>query len=633
MRSLFKTLFASAVWVLLGSCGGATGAAPGGAITIPPAAAAIPFDAHILVDQFGYRPGARKVAVVRDPRIGYDSDSGFVPGARYEVRRADNGELAHIGTLAPWRGGEVDLSAGDAGWWFDFTSLEQEGTYFVHDVERNVRSAPFRIDVRVYSPVLRAAVRTFYYQRSGFAKQAPWADACWADGAAFVGRGQDQDARDITDRQNKAKIRDVSGGWFDAGDTNKYVTFAAAPVHQLLSAYTQNPAVFTDDFGIPESGNGIPDLLDEVRWEIDWLKRMQFADGSVGLKVGTMEHTRGVQPSKDRNPRYYVPSCSSATIAAAGMFAHAGVVLRPFSPQSPELVELTLRAERAWQSFHASPRQVECDTGEVKAGDADWSASDQDAEAVVAAIYLFAMTGKPQYDEYVASHYRDTRPYRDIGWSRYSPHQGEALLFHARQPESDRHTSEAILADKRSDIAAGNQIYGPQPDADLYGAFMHSGQYHWGSNQVRANYGNSNVDAAATTTDSGAPAFMERAEGILHYFHGVNPFAMVYLTNMYAYGATRSANEIFHSWFLDGTRWDSAVSSKCGPPPGFVPGGPNSSAAEDGVPRELAPPSGQPPQKSYRDWNAGWPESSWVVTEPGIYYQAAYIKLLSAFAR
>src|SRR5690606_18655139 len=105
--------------------------------------------------------------------------------------------------------------------------------------------------------------------------------------------------------------------------------FAAAPVHQLLSALEDAPAAFTDDFGIPESGNGIPDVLDEVKWEIDWLQRMQYPDGSVALKVGTIEHTKGIQPSLDRAARYYVPSCSSATIAAAGMFAHAALAFAP----------------------------------------------------------------------------------------------------------------------------------------------------------------------------------------------------------------------------------------------------------------------------------------------------------------
>ena len=66
------------------------------------------------------------------------------------------------------------------------------------------------------------------------------------------------------------------------------VTFASPAVHQLLQAYQANPDAFTDDFNIPESGNGVPDVRDEVRLELDWLQRMQYQDGSVALKVGEL---------------------------------------------------------------------------------------------------------------------------------------------------------------------------------------------------------------------------------------------------------------------------------------------------------------------------------------------------------
>jgi len=636
MRNNARWLITTALCLTLQACGGTAiptaVAAQSPPAPTPPGIAGISFDAHILVDQFGYRPADRKVAVIRDPRVGYDSGDHFSPGARYEVRRTDNGKAVYGAAPVAWHGGKVDAASGDAGWWFDFSSVREDGTYFIYDATRKVRSATFGIGQQVYAPVLKAAVRMFFYQRSGFAKRTPWADDCWTDDAAFSGPGQDGEARDITDRDNAAKSRDVSGGWFDAGDTNKYVTFASAPVHQLLAAYQDSPGVFTDDFNIPESGNGIPDVLDEVKWEIDWLQRMQFADGSVALKVGTLENTRGVKPSLDRNARYYIPGCSSSTIAAAGMFAHAAIVFGALKPLAEESDRLRERAENAWKNFQNTPRQTKCDSGEIKSGNADWNEQDQNAEAVVAAVYLYALTDNRGYDDYVKAHYRETKPYHDIGWSRYNPQQGEALLFYAQLPHADRNTAAAIIADKAADVAAGNQIYGVQPDDDLYRAYLHDQQYHWGSNQVRANYGNTNLDAGRVVGNDRAAPYLERAEDTLHYFHGVNPFTMVYLTNMYRYGATRSANEIFHSWFWHGTQWSNARTSKCGPAPGFVPGGPDANAAGDGVPASLSPPTGQPRQKSYRDWNTPWPDASWVVTEPGIYYQAAYIRLLARFA-
>jgi hypothetical protein len=595
----------------------------------------IRLDHHLLVDQFGYLPDEAKVAVIRDPVSGYDQGDHFTPGARYQVRRTQGGEVVLSGAPTPWKGGAVEASSGDRGWWFDFSALTTPGRYFVYDVDRGVRSPTFRIGPDVYRRVLHAAMRMYWYQRSGIAKAPPFAEACWSDDAAYVGPHQDRDAHDVTDRENDAKARDLSGGWFDAGDTNKYVTFAVQPVHQLLTAFGANPAVFTDDYGIPESANGIPDLIDEVRWETNWLKKMQFPDGGFALKVGSLGDRPASPPSSDASARFYVPACTSATIAGAGMLAHAAYVFGTQPTLGGEADDLKRRALRAWHRYQeTNPKEIHCDTGVVRAGNADLGVEEQDGLAVEAAIYLFAITGAPVFAEYLAAHYRDAHAYHDLGWSRYKPDQGEALLFYTTLAQADPALKKTILDDKRADVVAGNQIYGFNPDDDLYRAFLHDPQYHWGSNNPRANYGNTNLDVLDHAV--GAPdaaGYRARALGILHYFHGVNPFGMVYLSNMDPDGASVSANEIYHLWFRPGTRWSDAKTSACGPAPGYVPGGPNAGAARDGVPTSLSPPTGQPPQKSYKDWNVGWPDSSWAVTEPGIYYQSAYIRLLSAFVQ
>jgi hypothetical protein len=603
-------------------------ATPGNAPNLPA------FDPHILVDQFGYRPKDPKVAVIRNPQTGFDQADHFIPGSRYELRRTDDNSAAAAGIPVSWNGGRSEDSSGDIGWWFDFSGVDKPGRYYVYDVDKKVRSAVFRIDPLVYKDILKAAVRTYFYQRSGFAKQPPYAQKCWTDEMAYVGPNQDTEARDITDRGNSGKRRNLTGGWFDAGDTTKYVTFAGPAVHQLLTAYQATPAVFTDDFNIPESGNGVPDLLDEIKWELDWVGRMQFPDGSVALKVGDIVDTKGGIPSSDKSPRFYVPACTSATIAAAGMFAHAAYVFREIPPLAEYAHGLRVRATAAWNNFLAHDvKQTACDSGEVRSAKADWNEPDQLSAAVVAAVYLYAITGQHTYEEYVKSHYRETHPYHDIGWSRYNPDQGEALLFYASLPDADHELRQTIRQDKLKDVAGGNGVYGFKPEDDLYRSFLHDPQYHWGSNEPRANYGNSNLDAVIQGLTPGSPLPYEtRAVEILHYFHGVNPFAMVYLSNMYGYGATRAVNEIYHAWFWHGSKWSDALTSECGPAPGFVPGGPNASARQSGVPASLIPPSDQPPQKSYRDWNVAWPDSSWVFSEPAIYYQASYIRLVSYFA-
>ncbi len=619
---------------MLVGCGSATAV---DRVLPPPLGVAreVSFDHHLLVDQFGYLPAEEKVAVIRSPVDGYDRLDSFSPGNEYQLRRSADGSVAFAGQPKAWNGGAVDPSAGDRGWWFDFSAVTEPGSYFVFDVQRGVRSAPFRIDARVYAPVLRAAVRTFYYQRSGMAKRPPHAEACWSDEPAYIGRGQDREARDVTDRRNRSKQRDLSGGWFDAGDTGKYVTFAATPVHQLLTAYQQSPAAFTDDFGLPESGNGIPDLIDEIKWEVDWLQKMQEPAGGVALKVGGLEFAEASPPSSDRSERYYVPSCTSSTVAAAGMFAHAAWVYRSFPGLRDESTRLTKSARRAWRHYRAAGQlQTDCDSGAIKGGDADWSVEQQKEAAVTAAVYLFAVTGDDEYDKYLAAHLTDAKPYRDAGWSRYNPEGGDALMFYATLPDANPELRARLLSDRQHDVEANGKIYGFNADDDLYRSFLHGDQYHWGSNRLRAAYGNTNADLVNSTTDAATAAgYRTRALSTLHYFHGVNPFAMVYLSNAYDLGATRAVNEIYHLWYARGSQWSNALSSRCGPPPGYVPGGPNANAGRDGVPEKFSPPTGQPPQKSYRDWNVGYPENSWAVSEPAIYYQSGYVKLLAQFVQ
>jgi endoglucanase len=620
---------------MVAACGETAAEAPPPIPAPAGANASIPFTGNILTDQFGYRPLDPKVAVIRNPQVGYDSARKFAPGNLYQVRRSDDGTVVFSGAPTTWNNGAVEGSSGDNGWWFDFSAVATPGSYFVYDAQKNSRSAVFRIDQQIYKNVLKAAMRMYFYQRAGIAKQRPNADDCWVDEPAYLGPNQDNQARDVTDRENVAKIRDLSGGWFDAGDTNKYVTFATTPVHQLLTAFQATPNVFTDDFNIPESGNGIPDVIDEVKWETDWLKRMQYANGSAALKVGEIVDALADPPSSDKNARFYVPNCSSATIAVAGMFAHAAYVFGSIPALSSEAGNLRAHALAAWRNYQNIPsKQTQCDTGAVRAGRADWSEQDQNAEAVVAAIYLYAITEAPDYANFVSAHYRDLQPYHDFGWSRYKAEQGEALLFYANLPNVDATVRTAILADKLNDVRAGNHVYGFVAQDDLYRAYIHDEQYHWGSNNPRANYGNSNFDVLTFKLSTGdSKTYEARALEQLHYFHGVNPLGMVYLSNMYRYGATRSANEIYHTWYSHGTRWSDARSSACGPAPGYVPAGPNVFAVRNGVPSSLSPPAGQPPQKSYLDWNVGWPQSSWTITEPGIYYQSAYVELVSKFAQ
>jgi endoglucanase len=584
---------------------------------------------YIMVDQFGYRPNDTKVAVLVDPQIGFNAADSYEPSTTLELRNTTDDSVVFSGDITVWNDGATQANSGDKGWWFDFSSITEPGSYYLIDPVNDMRSYDFEIGEDVYQNVLTAALRMFYYNRANLAKEEPYADARWTDGVSYVGTGQDSEVHFVEDKSNDALVKDLSGGWFDAGDTNKYVTFAMSPVHVLLTAFEENPEAFTDDLTIPESGNGLPDVIDELKWELDWLQKMQAEDGGVIIKMGDIDYTSPSPWSSDTGPRFYGPVCSSSSIAAASMFAHAALVFAKLPDLADYATDLQERAVRAYDWYEKNPKRDDCDTGEIKAGDADDAIVEQEANKVVAAVYLFALTDEEKYKLAVEANYRITRPFNDGGkprWSVYDPEQGDALLYYTGLDKADPALAQTILATKLEQaIGASSDMYGFQANQDLYRAYIRDESYHWGSNFARAGFANSNLDMLHYQLATPLADYQERARGILHYFHGVNPFNMVYLSNMIDYGAEYSANEIYHTWFNDGTPWDNALTSERGPAPGYVPGGPNQNYSGD-----VTPPLGEPAQKSYRDWN-GPSGQPWEITEPAIYYQANYIRLLANF--
>jgi len=607
---------ASALW----ACGAArfafADATAGVAESAPglrPNPALPPATSHIHVDQFGYLPDEQKVAVVSDPRKGFNAADHFTVAPVLELRRVADGTVAYRGPATPYNGGKTDRISGDRGWWFDFSAVQKAGDYYVFDSQAGVRSHVVRIGPGVYGDVLRAAVRVFYYQREATAHVAPWAEPPWQDGPSFL---QDREARAVWAKQDASTARDLSGGWMDAGDTNKYPPFLSETIHALLYAWRANPAVFTDDFNIPESGNGLPDLLDEVKWELDWLAKMQDADGGVFIKMGTVEYAGGSPPSTDLHKRYYGPKCSGATIVSAGAFAQAARVFRQFAPWQAYSAELGERAERAWSWYATHPRSYDCDSGEIKAGSANLNADEQDRAEAIASMQLWALTGKPVYHAAFKKQVGTTRQLADEVWSPYEMCAAEALLEYRTLPGADPAVSERIHRALTQSMKSG--LFMPQNgEGELYRAWMPDTCYHWGSNRTRACEGV--VAAAAVDYDLAgerSAALRQRALNMLHVFHGVNPLDVVYLTNMGRLGAESSVMHLYHEWF-------HGV-----PPPGYLVGGPNRDYG--GSIRWIKQ---QPAAKAYADINSGWPENSWEMTEPGIYYQASYIRLLADFVR
>ncbi|MEO1434143.1 MAG: glycoside hydrolase family 9 protein [Bacteroidota bacterium] len=595
------------------------------------------FSDRILVDQFGYLPEGQKIAVLSNPQNGYNSSDSYSPAASYELRDASTNQSVMMLTPEAWKNGQTHGQSGDQVWHLDFSSFETPGSYYIYDPANNFRSMEFDIETHVYLEVSKAALKTFYFQRCGVAKTATHAGP-WQDGACHVGPGQDLTCRAVLDPDNPNTERDLSGGWHDAGDYNKYVNFTHSVVHDLLFAYQRNPAIWTDDIGIPESGNGIPDMLDEIKYELDWLLKMQLPNGSCLSKVSVTNFQGASPASADNAPRYYGEATASSTRTIASLFAHAAYIYGQESDPTLQAYATTLtqQAELAWDWLEANPGYSFYNNAGFSSASPERSQEEQFEVQVGAALMLFARTGKNKYKQHFQNNYTQVRPYLWGFWYPFGGSIQDIMLFSTTLQGISNTVKTDIRNNYINSLDFGNADLVPavQNEADAYLAYLKDSDYVWGSNQVKANTGNLFYQAAYYGYGNQSEDFYrDAAANYIHFLHGRNPINLTMLSNMFSYGAESSVNEIYHVWFGDGTIYDHAQNSQVGPPPGFVTGGFNPSYTPDGAYNgpALTPPMNQPAQKSYLDWNTSWPENSWEISEPAIYYQAAYLKLLSAF--
>ncbi|MGC4067194.1 MAG: glycoside hydrolase family 9 protein [Polyangiaceae bacterium] len=608
------------------------------------------------MDQFGYRGASTKIAVIRDPQTGYDSAVSFTPGVHYAVVNKATGTTVKEGAPTPWNGGATDPSSGDKVWWFDFSDVTTPGTYTVVDVDKNVRSVEFEIDDDVYRSVLKHAVRMFYYQRAGFAKTAATVGSEWADGASHLGAGQDSQAHAWLAKTDASQVRDLRGGWYDAGDSNRYTAWAAGTSMTLLHAYLENPSAFGDDYGIAESGNGVPDLLDEVKYALDWIVRMQNADGSLLCILGLGGAS---PPSATTTPSYYGPATTNATLAGAAVFALASKVYgaRPEASAKTFAADLKSRAVKAWTWAQANPSVIyhnnddnkQAGSGGLGAGNQETDDTGRLVSKFQAAVYLYDATGEASYRTFAESNWN--KVLASSGPTEWDMERADAVVYFSQLSGVTASVSTAIVNQVTTNVAS--QLAATAgANKDPYRAYL--AQYTWSSNQIKMAQARVFQYLARFSTANAGKA-SSAAEDYVHYLHGVNPLGLVYLTNLKRAGAEHSAKTIFHFWFADKSpKWDETTATTPGPAPGFLSGGPNTSFAPDscctapsGDPayrcygssdfalcsQNWNPPMGQPQQKSYLEYNGGWPVGSWPFTEPSTGYQSKYVLVVSALAR
>lgn len=590
---------------------------------------------NIIVDQFGYQANAPKLVIFAQPQQGIGSPSSFTPGTTFFLINASGGATVFSGSVIQWGGGAAHSQSGDVAWQGDFSAYATPGTYTLQvpgGSNPGSQSYTFTINNAVYNGVVTASQRMFFYQRCGEDITAGKGGANWNHMACHEGPGQDLTAYlwDNNADQGTGTARDVHGGWHDAGDYGKYVTFAHATMWYLLHSVEWYPAGYVDNTNIPESGNGVPDMLDEVKWELDWMLRMQRpSDGAlysmVGFSNANGSNNQG-NPAADTAPRYYLNVSTTATATGAMAFALGSRILKNYPAYASYAVTLQNAAVSAWSYLSSNPSPVTFNSTGISSANANQSPG-WDAEARVgAAAELFALTGNATYRTYFDSNYNSAAVTDNGGFlpvhsppnsgsDSFDPSLAEPLelgmVSYALAPGATGTVVSAIQAALKNEcewnILPNNP--GNATTGDPYMGYMYTGHYTWGSNQLKASWGNQLLFAAKLNANAAhTTAYTNQAEEYLHYFHGRNPLNWVYLTNMGSkgahLGASNSIMSIFHSWFWQGTAFDGNTgASAVGPAPGILSGGPNQNFAPDpSYVGTISPPQNEPPMKSYKDW-------------------------------
>ncbi len=589
---------------------------------------------HIKVDQFGYLPLANKIAVISQAQSGYNAPDAYTVGDSLYIKKWDNNATLFVAAPTPWNSGQTHSQSGDKVWWFDFSSFTSQGDFYIYDPANNARSIKFSIGDEVYNDALKQATRALFYQRCGMPKAEPFAETKWKDEACHLGLEQDLHCQLVG--AGTSTFKNLSGGWHDAGDYNKYVPFVYSTLINMLLAYEHNPGAFSDNYNIPESGNGVPDILDEIKYELEWLRKMQQSNGSFLHKVSVTDFSAASPPSADLAARRYGAASSIATATGSAVFALAAIQFNA-AGLSAYADTLTNAAAAGWTWLNSNPNVVFSNTGFSNVS-AEYDDYERLVRRIGVAAFMYRRTGLTAYRTFVDNNYNQVHM---MQWEYAYPFEQsnqDVLLYYAKTTGATTTVKNSILSVYTNSMQTNNADNLPNflNKTDAYRAYMANNNYTWGNNQNKAAQGSMFyamplLGLAPTDSLNQRDAGM----GFLHYLHGVNPTAYCYMTNMGDHGAEFSVPEVYHGWFADGTIYDNANTSTNGPAPGLLPGGANPTYAPDASYSgpAISPPQNQPIQKSFHPWNTSWPQNSWEITEPAIYTQGAYIRLVAESIR
>ena len=539
----------------------------------------------VKVDQVGYPLDGPKVALVG------------APAETFEIRRSSDGVAVFHGKLAA---PEVDANSGDRVQAADFSKFHEAGSYYLA-VPGVGRSWSFTVGKNVFEHTYYLAMRGFYGQRCGTAVDM---------GPEFPGYSHAicHQHGEFHSSSGAKGPRDNLGGWHDAGDYGRYMVNSGIATGTLLWAWEiYGRKLKNIPLKIPESGNGTPDILNEARWNLEWMLKMQDEDGGAWHKQTSEHFSAFVAPEDDTLPSEvigtgaapYKSTCATADLAAVG--AIAARVYKPFDAKFA--AQALDAARRAWAWTEQNPNVTFRNPQGVTTGEyGDANCKD---ERLWAAAELWRTTGEAAYNDFFLKNYADFLPNLDSppaeNWASVGP-MGLWTYALSKHKGAD---SKAVNAIRERTLAAARAVV-ERTSSNPYRISMTAKDYVWGSNGVAAGYGVYLLIANALEPDK---SFVDAARDNLHYLLGRNTFSLSWVT------------QVGEHAYLHPHHRPSGSGKQPGPWPGLLSGGPNA-GRQDAVLAAL--PKDLPPAKVYADRLA-----SYASNEIAINWQASLVFLLA----
>jgi len=511
----------------------------------------------IFLDQSGFYPGLNKSAVITKDAKG----DGF------ELIAMPAGKSVFTGLLSGWRStGYSGIKTRIA----DFSGFQKSGTYLVR-IPGVGDSPVFKIADSVHQDLALASLKAFYYQRASLALDKDYAGKWYRasghpDTAVLI-----HPSAATKNRATGSRIN-VTGGWYDAGDYNKYMVNSGISTATLLSAYEDFPNYFLGlKAKLPNAKNGVPDILTEAIYNLRWMLKMQDPyDGGVYNKCTNLGFDAMIMPAQATAPRYVVAKGTAATLNLVAVAAQASRILKDFPRQYPGLADsCRAAAVLAWNWALKNPnlaydQELMNKTSDLKVTTGAYGDKDFEDEWSWAAAELLITTGGSQY--YDAFFARLNAMVNLPSWS-YVGILGyySMIRCHDKLPESYSSIT-SILKKKVLSIADRYLLTG---NAGAYGAVMGSAlpDFVWGSNSVAMNQAVLLINAYLFTQNKD---YLNAAAGNLDYILGRNATGYSFVTGI---GTKSPMNPHHRISFADGVM---------DPIPGMLVGGPNS-GKQDGL--------------------------------------------------